>query len=552
MTTDTAQHFDAIALHIVKDEIDASLKQVENALSAYIEDTGNTFGLNEASESMAQISGIVQLLDINGAIELASAMSQLMNRIASNPQDTSDQTLGAMSEGLVLLSRYLEFVLLRESLLPHFLLPTINLIHIELGLPLLREGHFLKSFLSIVQMPTLKQDQQGIEINDVELNRLSSLYRASLNNLIKNKASQLDYQAFKLIGHLAKQISINTQSALYWHAVDSALNQLDECKLSDTRLRVLIQIERNLAKLSPNTAGFTPSIDELADILSLGACRDHQEADQLRQQLGLTDYLMSDVQSNILARYLFGPDSNTIHITTDLFQQEITDIKNKVDSLQHGDLLEGGFEAIANQIYQLAQGITLLNLNDAGQLLRQQSHKVAAWQNMSNFDQINELMDSLLLASNAIAVFDRSYIPQGSKLPFNNTRISLHQLQEANQVVIKECRDALGMSMRSLTTYLEDGDLLHMNNVPAMFETIAGALLFLNAPAGHDMLTKTARYIEKAFSPEHAKPNDQQIALLANVMMSIDHYLEGLEIQKPVGIHPFDIGSQSVAQLQAA
>jgi hypothetical protein len=552
MTTDTAQHFDAIALHIVKDEIDASLNQVENALSAYIEDNSNTFGLNEAAEGMTQINGILQLLEISGAIELAYAMSQLMNRIASQPQDTTDQILGAMSEGLVLLSRYLEFVLLRESLLPHFLLPTINKIHTQLGLPLLREGHFLKPYLAIVQMPALSQDQQALDISAVELERLTSLYRASLNHLLKAKANNLDFQAFKLIGHLARQISSNTPSALYWRAVDSALIQLEDCKLTDTRLRILIQIERNLAQLTANNTDFMVGIDEMADILSLGACRDHEIADDLRQQLGLTDYLMSDLQANMLARYLFGPDSNTIHITTELFQQEISEIKNKVDSLQHGDLIEGGFESIANQLYQLAQGMTLLNLEDAGQLLKQQSYKVAGWQNVSNLVQINELMDTLLFASNAIAILDRSYMPHGSKLPFNNTHISMHQLQEANQVVIKECRDALNMSMRALTTYIEDGDLLHMNNVPAMFDTIAGALLFLNAQAGHDILRQTAKYIEKAFSPENTQPTEQHIALLANVMMSVDHYLEGLEIQKPVGIRPFDIGLDSAAQLQAA
>lgn len=552
MTTDTAQHFDPIALHIVKDEIDASLNQVENALSAYIEDNSNTFGLNEAAQSMTQISGILQLLEIAGAIELSDAMSQLMSRIASRPEDTTDQILGAMSEGLVLLSRYLEFVLLRESLLPHFLLATINLIHTQLGLPLLREGHFLKPYLAIIQMPALSQDQQSIDINDIELKRLSSLYRASLNHLLQKKANQLDYQAFKLIGHIARQIGNNTPAALYWRVVDSALNQLKDCKLSDTRLRILVQVERHLSQLKTNNQDFVPSLDDMADILSLGACRDHAEADQLRQQLGLTDYLMSDVQANILARYLFGPDSNTIHITSELFQQEISDIKNRVDSLQHGDLLEGGFEAIANQLYQLAQGMRLLNLEEAGQLLRQQSHRVAAWQNISNLTHINELMDTLLFASNAIAVLDRSYMAQGSKLPFNNTRISLHQLQEANQVVIKECRDALMMSMRALTTYLEDGDLLHMNNVPAMFESIAGALIFLNAPSGRDIMHKASAFIEKAFAPDTPAPTEKQIALLANVMMSIDHYLEGLELQKPVGIRPFDIGSASAAQLQAA
>lgn len=552
MSLDTAQHFDAISLHIVKAEIDASLAQVEGALSAFIEDNSSTFGLNEAVENMNQIHGVIQLLEITGASDLSDAMSKLLAIIAGNPGETTHAQLSAMSEGLMMLSRYLEFVLLRENQLPQFLLPSINTIRQQLKLPLLREGHFLNAYLSIVQVPKLQFDNQQADVSDKQWQQLLSLYKASLSRIIKKQANSLDYKAISLVGYFAHAKSKATPSALYWYAASNALSDLNQCQLSDTRLRVLVQVERALASFTKQPNEFVPSLDDMSDILSLAGCRDHQESAVLREQLGLDDYLMNDTESSLLARYLFGPDSNTIHITTQLMHEQIADIKNKIDSLQHGDQVDVSFNDIAEQIYQVSQALSLLNLKDAAEVTRKQSSIVSQWRDLNNMDQVNALMDALLFTGNQLSMLDRQYIAGADTLPFNNPYISLPQLDEANTTVIQECRDSLALSMSSLTAYLESGDVLNMNNVPAMFESIAGAMLFINAPLGHEILNGAAQYVAKAFAPDQQKPNDQHIALLANAIMSVDHYLESLQQRKPISIHPFDVGLESAKQLMAA
>lgn len=547
-----AQHFDAIALHIVKSEIDASLLQVQNALSAYVDDTSNTFGLNEAAESMGQVHGVLRLLEINGAIELADVTSQLMNLIIANLPNTNSQQLGAISEGLMLLSRYLEFVVLRENLLPQFLLPSINRIRHALDLPLLREGYFLQPYLSIVQMPKLNLNLQKPDITHEQTQQLSVLYKASLNHILKKQANALDFQAIKLVSHFASMLATQTPSELYWHAVNTALTELEYCKLSDIRMRNLIQIERNLTQFVLNSAEFMPDTQDMSDILTLSAGRDHQSADELRDQLGLNDYVMSDTQASLLSRYLFGPDSETIHTASELMQQEIDSIKNKVDSMQHGDLVENGFESISNQLHQVASALILLNLEEASTLIAYQANQATTWTDLSNEEDVNNLMDALLYAGNALTVLDRSYVAGANKLPFNNLHISLHQLEEARETLIRQSRDTLNMSMRSLTSYMESKDLLHMNNIPAMFESVSGALIFLDAPTGRDILKVAADYVARAFVPEKSEPSKQAIDLLANIMTTVDYYLEGLEQVKPLSLHPFAVGLDSANQLKAA
>lgn len=248
---------------------------------------------------MRQIHGVLSLLEIAGAVELSQATSQLINHIVANTTKVTDQQLGAVSEGLMMLSRYLEFVVLRENLLPHFLLPSINRIYAELGEPLLREGYFLQPYLSIIQLPKLNLNLQKPEISAAQVNQLLALYKTSLNHLLKKQANALDFQAIKLVGHFTSMLAAGSSSELYWHAINTAFTELQSCKLNDVRLRTLILIERNLQKFVGNPAAFTPTEQDMADALTLSACRDHEEADELRQQLGLNEYLISDAQACI-------------------------------------------------------------------------------------------------------------------------------------------------------------------------------------------------------------------------------------------------------------
>lgn len=552
MSTTTAQHFDSLALQLIKSEIDASLLQVQNALSVYVDDNSNTFGLTEAAEGLAQVHGILRLLEVTGGIELAEANFMLLNHILQGNHQTNNQQLSALGEGLMMLSRYLEFVVLRENLLPHFLLPSINRIRNELNLPMLREGYFLEPYLNIIQMPKLQLNVQGAEITPAQTQQLAILYKSSLSRILAKKQNSLDFNAIKLVSHFTSMLAAQMPSELYWYAVDAAMTDIDECQLSDARLRTLIQIERNLQKFVSDTQGFTPSMQDMADILTFSACRDHQRANELRQQLGLSDYLLSDAQSELLSRYLFGPDSNTIHVTTHLMQQEINEIKNKIDIMQHGDSAETSFDPLSGHISELANGLSLLNLGEAATLLTYQSNEVKRWKDLSNSEDVNNLMDALLYAGNAVTVLDRSYQAGANNMPFHNLHIALNQIEEARGVLIKESRETINMSIRSLASYLETGDLLHMTNAPAMFDSVSGALLFLEAGEARVMLKKAARFVEQNFIPEKNPPTKHDIDLLANIMITVDYYLESLELQKPLGIHPFQVGTRSADQLKAA
>lgn len=547
-TTGAPSHFDVASLHLVKPEIDVSLKQVESALSTFVDDEHNTAGLMDAADAMMQIHGILRLLELYGASELSGAMGKLLRDIAENPAQTKEDRLAAIGEGLMVLSRYLEFVLLRETLLPHLLLPATNTLNRLAGLPLVREGHFLAAYLSAEQL-----GQPAAALDDTTqtglVQFLAKMYRHGLAQVLQDKAQPRDYQLLQRACQEMATLAANRPSALYWQAAQAATTELYTTRsLSASRKRVLASIERRFGKLTQ-----TMGSEELLDVLAMAVCRDNNLAAALREQLILNDKIATDRVSTQLAGFLFGPDGDVIHTVTALVHDDIGGIKTLIDTIARGEAVEGGYGLVADRLQVLAQTATMLNLNDAATELDQQAAQLRAWTDAPDQDRLNDLMDALMVIENATTLLAKSYTPGAVTLPLNNMRISLYQLDTACAVLISESRGTLGMAMRSLLSFIEsNGDMLHMENVPVMLESVSGAMEFLNAPRGRDILKNAAAYVASHFGAGLSAPPMNDIDRLADAITCIDYYLESVEVKKPAGERPFRVGERSLAELSAA
>ncbi len=547
----TPLSFDAASLHIVKPEIDVSLQQIEAALSSYVDDSDNTAGLPDAAEAMEQIHGILRLLQLPGTPALAGAMATLLKKVADTPDDIEESDLYALGEGLMVLSRYLEFALLRDTLLPHLLTPTINRLRRILKQPLLREGQLLEGAEALNSLPAPSQAKSSLPIEQHKpvLNFLSRLYKNALVAVLSGKPAQRDLLALQTATQQASALAGGTEGELYWQAAAAATADIAQClPLTDSRKRVLIQIQQQLSRF-----GSPVSAADLQDVLGFACCRDSDTASTLRDSLGLGAILVSDRTTREQAPYLFGPDTLVMKTVSDLVHEEISSIKDQLDALARGDAVEGGWAGLAERFQTIGHTVGMLNQTEPATEVHQAASRLSQWTAVPDQDSLNTVMDALLIAENSVTLLEKSYTPGAVGLAFNNMRISTHQLDEARKTLISESRGTLGMAMRSLLSFVESsGDMLHMDNVPVMLESVGGAMEFLQAPRGRELLKRAASYVSGHFGPEAKAPGPSVIAGLADAMSCIDYYLEGLENSKPAGMKPFTVGEHSMDQLEAA
>lgn len=550
-----AQYFDISSLYIVKSEIDASLTQVEAALSQFILDQSVTVGLFDTADALTQVSGVLRLLQMDGAVELSDAIQLLIADIANNPDDTDDEKITALSEGLMTLSRYLEFVLLRETLSAHLLLPITNTIRKLLVLPVLTEGYFLQHYVTddvirhnaAALIPPASSDAHSADVRA----HLARMFQAGLNPILQKKAADRDFSLLKKSTALMASQARASIDGLYWQTAAQVVGALTPAtSLTDSRKRVLAALERHIAN-----ANNTPDLHAVADLLAMSAIAP-SVTDKTLSALGIAHKVTADTDTLAHKQFLFGPDQEVIQAVSQLVQEEIIQIKQQIDIITNGEQQADTLSTFSNRIKDLGQTLEALTLNYAGQGLVDQANQVLDWPQPPTEEQVHTLMIRLLDSENAMILMEQTHTPGLVMLAFTNLRISLHQLIDARNLVVTESRTDLDVAMASILAYLDNGqDASHMTGVAAICDSVSGAMAFLNEPRAQAILQAAARYARDTFGTSEAPVanakavESAEIAHLIDAIVSVNYVLEGMESKKPAGQRSYGFGEVSLAKL---
>lgn len=548
MSFQSSSHFDPTSLLIVRKEIDHSLKQVENGVSTLLEDGTAPFGLDDALINLEQCAHVLRLLEQPQLGKLTELTGRVMKKVIEDSQAQShDQArIEAMSEATNVIKHYLDFLCVRETLAPQFLLPTINKLEATLGLPMTREGVFLSPFLETVH-PNVTLDTPA-ELPSSQY--VLRLYKLSLLHFLKAEEDDLDFQALSLCGNYLSSIATGTPSEQYWRFVHIALKDLDNTILTDTRLRALIQIEQQSEQFLSRQQLFTPTQQDYADVLTLCLSQETPVAQQLREQLNVHDELLSDDQMQVLSRQLYGPDLDTIQTVVELLNNQIKDISARIETgqyIQNDEERQG----IVSSLRESINIFQVINLNDSSAKLREQADQIEANENLSTDRHANDVMNSLLFATNSLQILERNYTPARLKLKFNNTQITLDKIEEAQEAVANEARIALTQVNEQILQYQQSQNVEQLAGTPEILREVSGALLFLESNDGHQILQKAAQLIDQVISQQKTL-DTPQLNLLAQAIASADYYFEQLQQHQPILAKPMQIGLDSITAFEQA
>lgn len=549
MSFQSSSHFDSTTLLIVKTEIDNTIKNVEAGVTSLIEDGALPFGIDDALVNLEQCSHVLNLIDQRYIARLTELVAKVMQKVIQDSQKSQiKQTdVEAMSEATNIIKRYLDFLCIRETRAPQFLIPVMNKLEIALNLPLTREGIFLNTFLETLQ-PSVKFDAPE---NFPASQYVLRLYKLSLLHILQDKASELDFRAMALCGHYFATQAVGTPSAQYWQFVYLALKHLDHTILTEPRLRVLIAIERQSTTFAQSPRFFSATQHDFADILALCLSQDSEVSQEIRAQLGVYDDVLSDSQLEVLSHQLYGPDFDTIQTVVDLLSQKITDVSSKIEMGLHVESAEVR-ENIYDNLSEVAKILDVINLNDAARQLQQQADHIRDNAGLTDPQNADRLMNTLLFATNSLQILERNYTPVRLKLKFNNTQITLAKVEEAQDALCHESRLTLAKVCNQVTQYAQDQDNHGLQTLAEQLREVSGALLFLESKQGHTILQKAANLIEQNILPNNKILTLDQLRLLANTIISADFFFEQMQNKQPLIEKSLQVGEQSIMTLEQA
>lgn len=547
----TATNFDLPSLHLLRPEIAVTLHDAEMHLSEFNDDSSQAPLLLDSVDTLAQLAKVLRLIQLEEGYELANSLSAGLQKLYDERDRPNNDMMMDVSEGIMTLARYIEFVLLKETIEPSLLLPIINQLHSDLNQPALQLSDLTANKNSSIVIANPEQNYQPLKSLGIDPKKLVEAYRAGLSVALTAQSNQLSPKELEKLNAMqaaCEMVSKRTDS-LFWQAADAAVSDLaGVLPLSNVQKRALIFVEQQFNDYLPvNDSRF-------ADLVQFASSRDSQLALQVQHKFSANT--LDETQLKTMRRFLFGPDRDVTSTLNQLIQQEIDLIKSASDSYARQDNLNSSTDEIdtmAQHLHDLSNVFKTLNLNEVSAALSQQIGKVKTWTQPTP-DDFDGLLGTLMMAENAAINLAKSHTPGAVTLPVYNQTISLHQIETAHNTLVQESRTAIATIETALNDYLNDTDkdILHITPVPDMMRAISGACLFLNLPRQSQLLKRGATVLQNLTEQQGRELSEHALAKIADIVISADYYLESLETNKPAGNHAMYVGYRSLQHMLVA
>lgn len=542
--------FNLPSLHLLHDEIVVTLKDTETHLSEFNDDNTQAPLLLDSIIVLKQLSRIFKLISLVGAEALNTAIVNGLQRLYDNGDNNDVNLIMDLSEAIMTLDRYVEFVLLTESVEPTLLLPVINKLNAHGQHAPITADYFSAFGSSSVIIASPEKNFQPLHELGLNNELLTDAYRSGLGVALLNQDGTVSADAQQKLNAMGAACALiaSKTSSLFWQAAAAATADIAAI------LPLTLSQKHTLIYLEQQFQSYLPVMDtRFADLVSFACQRDNKAAQHLREQYAQNR--LEDPQLEQMRRFLFGPNRALTDTLNTMIQTQINTIKEEVDSYARGDSVNSAEMQTAKIIEELAtlgSALRLLGLSSAADSLRAAAEEVGRWQAPSPED-FDRLLLALMHAENATIAMAEMHTPGAIYLPLNNPHISLHQLNTANDTLIQESRTAIANAEQAINDYLAEPerDMLNIQNIPEMMRQVAGAVRFLQLPTPASMLSQLANYIEQRIESGR-RIEDGTLACIADVIMAVDHHLDGFEHNRPVSKQALDVGQQSLSQLLAA
>ncbi|SDB99376.1 hypothetical protein [Acinetobacter boissieri] len=544
MADQTTVSFNPTSLLMVKSEIERSIQQIEILVTSLIEERKEPLELDDALLHLKQCAQVLLLLKQYNLSKVVEYSALLIIEMAKEPEHIKQRNAFVVSHALLSAKRYIDFSCLEEKSIPQFLLCDLNALEQQLHLPKTTEAAALEQVLD--HIPEVAFDGEQITESSVYVHQL---YKICLKQLFRQNTSTLNSHALKAVGEHLVHLSMNKPSSSYWKLVYQLFAHINDVFLNVTRLRIFVQIEKNIDNFLTKS-NFKPSMSEVANIIYICLAQDSAVSEKLQEQLEYSGHIIADRDLSGLRKKLFSADYETVRTITQLLTEEITAIYQELE-VKYQNLSTERLGVLHQQALAIKQILSVLNMHDIASDLEQY---LPLLQNPTQIKQeslVNQLMQSLLSALNHLRLYARQKTPRLLRYKVVNQNIALDRLDDAYETLSQELQSLIDEGSNQLMQYVVTPEQNLIATLPTLLDEIAGAARFVfDNDSIYQAALNSARFIETCFEEQIIiKEND--IKTLLSVYASIDIALKEMKNHQPIMLDMFTVALNNTQQLQA-
>ncbi|MAO12343.1 MULTISPECIES: chemotaxis protein [unclassified Marinobacter] len=531
---------------LVKSEIEQTIKQAESSLERFQENRESGEDLQNCVDYLNQLRGIFILVELRGGTLLCQEAVNLANDVPVGANDDKNILLTTLNSALFILRRYVEYYHQQREDHPELLLPVINDLR-----EARREKPYPESCFFDVDVKERPDFCSGLSLQPLEggdaeyeilARRMRLTLQVALLGILRERnevvSKKLVARASRGFARLCQGAPMGQMWCLLSVVADTMLDRA--MGFNKARKRLLMRIEKYarqvvyVGKVATTKDAPDSVIKDLVYLLYRSGSANPEVASVLSAyRLAPSEFPDAILEAH--SRRLYGPGSDVLKSLSEALQEELNQLKDKLDIIERGiepDLAE--LASIADALERLANTLVMLDLNRLAGIAREEATKLRQWEEEKRLpaeDELYRLADSVLGVEDAVMqIVIRGITSETDALAGSERkRDESVYLQEAIWVVADEARSALTLAKRAITAFIEsDYDKLHLANLPGTLRSIWGGLQMVNDPQAASVIARVAASIQEQLLDAREAPAPQVLEALADALTSLEYYIESI------------------------
>ncbi|MBD9612034.1 Hpt domain-containing protein [Pseudomonas sp. PDM02] len=550
---------DYVALEWVKGEIAETLKVAHQAIETLLDDPQATHALSECLACIHQVHGSLQMVEFYGAALLAEEMEQLTAALQQNRVIHRDEAIHLLLQAIGQLPIYLDRVQGARRDLPLVVLPLINDLRSARGESLLSETSLFTPQLP--DLPPLDDEALALlEPADLPnvLRKLRQMLQMALVGLLREQDDDTHLGYLSTVFSRLEGLCGNAPLSPLWHVASALVEGMRGGSIANSpALRSLFKdADKELKRLLEQgmSAINQPAPPELLkSLLFYIAKAEHPTGQMLtmKDRYGLDDALPDSAMVDEERARLAGPDRDAMRSVLAALCEELVRVKERLDLFVRSDRQHASdLDSLLAPLRQIADTLAVLGFGQPRKVIIDQLAVVlslAQGQREPNDAILMDVAGALLYVEATLAGMVGTVEPESQE----DSRLPTTDLTQIHQIVIKEARICLQQAKDMIVDYIDaDWDRQHLQPLPALLTQVRGALAMIPLSRAASLIDACNHFIREHLLLDPDQPGWQALDSLADVITSIEYYLERLsDDAEASGEQLLDVAEKSLAAL---
>ena len=536
---------DFTTLTWVKQELDDTLKQAQQALEAYVEDSSDKSQMRFCASYLHQVQGTLRMVELYGGAMVVEEMERLALGLLDGKVKQVDDAYTVLMRGLVQLPDYLERLQSGHRDIPIVLLPLLNDLRACRGEKLLSETSLFSPDLG-VGLPASAAGARLSTPQELIANNGGRLRLAFQFGLLKwFKGDDVEGNLTRLIAVVDRVRSMCVQldaRRLFWVSGGVLEAVLVKGLDASVALKLLIgRVDREIKRLidSGESAFASNPPNELTKGLLYYVAQstaNSQRVVELRQIYRLDKLIPSEAELEHARGALTGHNRALLETVGTAIKEDLLRVKDALDLyLRTGSANTEDLFPQVEALHRVADTLGMLGLGVPRRVVLDQQDVVARIVSGKQAAEESVLLDiagSLLYVESSLDdhIERLGADPRKEVAPVTGFELPQAEVRRILDATTKEASANIQQAKQDIVAFIESPwDHSKIDQLPRLLDEISGALRMLNLPEPAELLGGVVRFAEIELLKHRRVPSGDQLDLMADAIASIEFFLEAVK-----------------------